>query len=272
MPAPKYQEISDALRERIKRNEWSPGDVLPRMADLASEYGVSRNVVGAAVKVLEVEGYLWAVPRKGTIVQIPGTRSRIQRGRFVVRDVLGTVDGMEILRPGSYSFPSSAHDRTWTTAGPPTKSFESIPARPAELLSLEVGMSVLRRRRVTKPMGEPPYQIADTWIHPEAVEDAPQVAEAHPGPGGYLDRLEEAGHGPLTWHEIARSRLPSKEESALLQIPIDRAVMELARVGVSARTNTAIEVTLCVVPGDRVEVVTPIQRAESAQWPRERED
>jgi len=263
VPAPKYVRIAALLKERIQRGEWSAGETLPRMVDLATEYQVSRNVVGAAVKELESEGLLWAVPRKGTVVQVPGARIRIRRGSIVVRDGLGVVEGMEV-RAGSYSFPSSAHGQRWIVHGSPSRSVEPIPERPAELLGLEPGVPVLRRRRVTSPEGQPPYQISATWIHPDAVAEAPRVADAHPGPGGYLDRLEEAGHGPLSWREISRARMPSKEEATLLEIPVDRAVMEFARVGTSAKTGAAVEVTLCVVPGDRVEVVTEIRRVNSA--------
>lgn len=72
--------------------------------------------MAAAVKVLETEGYLWAVPKKGTVVQVPGSRSRIQRGNVVTRDVKGVVEGMEVPH-GSYSFPSGAHDLRWVLHG-----------------------------------------------------------------------------------------------------------------------------------------------------------
>ena len=265
MSAPKYREVAAKLRERLDNGEWNPGDVLPRMVDLSDEYGVSRNVIGAAVKVLETEGRLRAVPKRGTVVQQPGPRTRIQRGSVVVRDVLGVVPGMDVPQ-SSYSFPSSAHGREWTVHGTPVRSTEPIPERPAELLAVEPGTPVLRRRRVTSPKGEAPYQLSETWIHPDAVADAPRVADITPGPGGVLDRLEEAGHGPLEWHEIARARRPSREEANLLEIAPDQAVMEFARVGVSARTEAAVEVTMCVVPADRVEVVTPIHREPSARW------
>jgi GntR family transcriptional regulator len=117
------------------------------------------------------------------------------------------------------------------------------------------------------PTGEPPFQLVDTWIHPDAVADAPQVAEPNTGPGGYLDRLEQAGHGPITWTEIARVRMPSREEAALLGISTAVPVLELTRVGTSARTGAAIEATVCVIPGDRVELVTVLQREPSAKWP-----
>ncbi|MEO3788539.1 winged helix-turn-helix domain-containing protein [Actinocorallia sp. B10E7] len=122
MPAPKYVRIAALLKERIQSGEWPTGEKLPRMVDLAAEYKVSRNVVGAAVKALEAEGLLWAVPRKGTVVQVPGARIRIRRGNVVVRDGLGVVEGMEV-RAGSYSFPSSAHGQRWIVHGTPTRGF-----------------------------------------------------------------------------------------------------------------------------------------------------
>jgi GntR family transcriptional regulator len=267
MSAPKYREIADDLRGRLDREEWASGEVLPRHADLAAEYEVSRNVIAAAVKVLEGEGRLWAVPKRGTVVQPPSPRGRIQRGSVVVRDALGIVTGMDVPQ-GSYSFPSSAHGRTWVTHGSPIASTEPIPERPAELLSVEPEAPVLRRRRVTSPKDEAPYQISETWVHPDAVAEAPRVADPNPGPGGVLDRLEESGHGPISWHEIARARTATHDEALLLQIPEGTVVQEIARVGVSAKTEAAVEVTMFVVPADRVEIVTAIERAPSARWPR----
>ncbi len=93
------------------------------------------------------------------------------------------------------------------------------------------------------------------------------MAEPSTGPGGYLDRLEEAGHGPITWTELGRVRMPSREEGALLGISTAVPVLELTRVGASARTGNAIEATVCVIPGDRVELVAVLEREQSAQWP-----
>jgi GntR family transcriptional regulator len=61
--------------------------------------------------------------------------------------------------------------------------------------------------------------------------------------------------------------MPSRDEAALLDISTAIPVLELTRVGTSARTGTAIEATICVIPGDRVELVTVLQREHSATWP-----
>jgi GntR family transcriptional regulator len=130
---------------------------------------------------------------------------------------------------------------------------------------------VVRRRRVTSPAGEPPFQLADSWIHPSGIADAPRAAVPDTGPGGYLDRLEEAGHGPISWTELVRARMPLPDEADLLQIAARAVVIEIARVGTSAKTQAPVEVTICVIPAERVEIITLLERDHTARWPRPRQ-
>ena len=139
--------------------------------------------------------------------------------------------------------------------------------RLARMLGVPVGDEVMRRLRVTGPETEPPFQINDSWIHPRGVADAPEVAEQAPGPGGWLYWLEHAGHGPISWRETHRARMPVKEEADLLQIPMTLPVLEIVRVGTSAKDGRPIEVTMYVIPSDRVEQVVVLARDESAKWP-----
>ena len=61
--------------------------------------------------------------------------------------------------------------------------------------------------------------------------------------------------------------MPSKEEADLLQIPVTLPVLEVVRVGRSAQDGQPIEVTMYVIPSDRVETINVLRRDESAQWP-----
>ncbi|MDL4777866.1 GntR family transcriptional regulator [Actinomadura xylanilytica] len=254
----KYRDIADDLRRRIDQGEWLPGTTLPDYAHLVQEYGVGRGVIGSALEILKADGLVSVVKRRGITVRERGNRRRLKRGTLVTRD------------PGrGYVMPAARPDEPWQVHGRPNRETRPIPARPAELLCVEAGTETLVRRRVTSPTGEPPFQLVDTWIHPQGVADAPRVAERDTGQGGYLDRLEEAGHGPITWTEYMRVRMPTSEEARHVDMPDAMPVLELARVGTSARTNTPIEVTICVIPADRVEVATELRRARSAQWPRD---
>lgn len=216
-------------------------------------------MIASALEVLESEGLISVVKRRGITVRELGRRRRVQRGNLVNRDPAR-----------GYVMPAAASaDEPWQVHGRPKREMVPIPDRPAELLKVEPGTPILRRRRVTSPTGEPPFQLVDSWIHPRGVADAPQVAEANTGHGGYLDRLEEAGHGPISWVEYTRVRMPTPDEARQLEMPAAMPVMELARVGTSAQTGEPIEVTVCVIPGDRVELVSPLRRARAAQWPRD---
>jgi GntR family transcriptional regulator len=125
---------------------------------------------------------------------------------------------------------------------------------------------------VTGPVSEPPFQINDSWIHPDVARDVPEVANQEPGPGGWLYHLEtKGGHWPLQWVEYQRARRPVPEEAAELQIPLSMPVLEIVRVGRSGSTGKPVEVTAYVIPSDRVETVQVLERDESAKdpWPKD---
>lgn len=250
-----YREIAKDLRRQIDGGEYPPNTTLPAYRELTKRYGVGVGVIREALNLLKVDGLITVTKKRGIVVRERGNRRRVERGSLVTRDPAR-----------GYIFPAAANAKEpWQAHGRPHREVAPITERPAELLGLEPGTEVLRRRRVTSPAGEPPFQLVDTWITPAGVEDAPQVAEAQTGPGGYLDRLEESGHGPIAWTERLRVRMPTPEEARLIDMPDVMPVMEIARVGVSAKTGAPVEVTVSVIPADRVEIVTPLKRAPSAK-------
>ncbi|MFJ8691039.1 GntR family transcriptional regulator [Micromonospora wenchangensis] len=257
----RYLDIAAKIRERIEANEWEPGAKLPRLDDFASEYGANRDTVGRAIGVLEAEGYVWAVQGRGITVRYGTIRPRRPRGNLVKRNATA---------PG-YSFPSATSQEVWKHHTPPTVSIEPLnDPRIARLLKVETGTRVMRRFRVTGPESEPPFQINISWIHPR-VADVPGVASQAPGPGDWLYRMEMAGHWPISWMEIHRARMPSKQEAALLEIPTNLPVLEIVRVGTSGGDGQPVEVTEYIVASDRVETIHVLHRDESAQdpWPDE---
>ncbi|WP_431776990.1 GntR family transcriptional regulator [Streptomyces cucumeris] len=256
----RYEIEAAHLRRLIESGEYGVGATLPRISELSEERGVSAATVRRAMEMLEDEGLVRVVRGTGAVVQPPALpRRRIQRGLLVERDPAR-----------GYVFPAAAYaGEPWTAHGKPRASMEPAPQNVADVLGVEIGTSTLRRRRITSPVGEPPFQVVDTWLSPSAVADAPRVAEPSTGPGGYLDRLEEAGHGPIQWQETTTARMPSSEEARLLSISRSLPVFELVLVGKSSRTGEAVEATIRVIPADRVEMVADLHRAESAQWPVE---
>jgi GntR family transcriptional regulator len=255
--ATRYEELAADLRRRIEQGEYPPGSTLPSYAELMETYNASQVTIRTALDLLQAEGLVRAVKRLGIVVREAGERRRIQRGTLVTRDP----------RRG-YIFPAaSSPGEPWHAHGRPRRDLTPAPAAVAAALGVETGTEVMRRRRVTSPVGEPPFQLVDSWIHPDVLAQAPQAGEADTGPGGYLDRIEEAGHGPLSWDEVTRSRMPTREEAKLLEIPTSMPVLEMTTTGVSASTERPVEVSVRVIPSDRAEIVSRLNRAPSARWP-----
>jgi GntR family transcriptional regulator len=257
----RYPEIAAALRARILASEWAPDSTLPTLDALAAEYGADKNTVSRAIsEVLEPEGLVWAVPKRGTIVRYGMARPHRLRGNLVKRNVATGGPG--------YSFPSASGQEVWRHHVPPTARPEKLQdPRIARFLKVPVGSEILVRHRVTGPEAEPPFQVSNSWIHPR-VADIPGVAAVVPGPvSDWIYRIEKAGHGPLGWIEYHRARMPAASEAAELQIPVTIPVLEILRVGRSALDGEAVEVTEYVIPSDRVETVHELHRDESAAWP-----
>lgn len=68
---PKYQSISNDLRQRIARDEFLTGERLPAQHALAEEYGVTVMTLRQAIAELETEGLVRAAKGKGTFVSEP---------------------------------------------------------------------------------------------------------------------------------------------------------------------------------------------------------
>lgn len=63
---PKYEEIADTLRERIKNDQYPVGTLLPNQTDLVKEFDVSRMTVKKAIGILVMEGLLYSQRGAGT--------------------------------------------------------------------------------------------------------------------------------------------------------------------------------------------------------------
>lgn len=53
-----YEEVAQHLREAILSGRYRPGDLLPSEAELTEQFGISRNVVREAIRLLQSKGFL----------------------------------------------------------------------------------------------------------------------------------------------------------------------------------------------------------------------
>ncbi|MBY8889110.1 GntR family transcriptional regulator [Streptomyces sp. PTM05] len=247
-----YRDIAADLRQQISEGRLLPGDKLPMLTELQAKYGAGYQTVRSAINLLEQEGLVIAVRRRGTIVRERPEKRRIVRSRQVFRDDLG------------YFFDPTA--QPWVAIQQPTIRWGTVPADLASALDVEVGDEVLIRHRV---MGDQEsrqaMQLATSYLPGDLVRGT-QLAEADTGPGGIYDRLEEMGHRPLRWSESVTACMPSPEEAEALGLPADIGVplLRLLRTTTSP-TGRVVEVNDTRMSAERFEIGYDIRRSPSAR-------
>ena len=69
-----YETIADSIRDMIIAGELRPGDQLPSIRELAQSFGVSKVIVGEALRVLSTMGLVETRHGSGTYVIVPAER------------------------------------------------------------------------------------------------------------------------------------------------------------------------------------------------------
>ncbi|WP_067450044.1 GntR family transcriptional regulator [Actinomadura macra] len=242
MPRPptKAQAITSALAARIVEGELEPGVWLPSERELAREFTADRSTVRRALRMLADQGLVQV--KHGAGVQVRPERPV----RRAASDITRQVGGWRGFHVSAQSEGRRPFTRT-------TVREVDADAKLAHRLAVPAGTRVLERARVQGVEGEPPVQIATTWVIMEVVARLPVLREVDTGPGGIYSRLEEAGYRIL-FEESVTCRLPRGDEQEALQIGSGQPVLTLWRRAYD-QDERVVEVTHRVVVGDRHELV-----------------
>ncbi len=76
-PRPLYEQLADQFRQLIRAREWTTGDRLPAVRDLAKRVDVSVDTVERAYGILREEGWVQSRSRRGTVVAARVTESPV---------------------------------------------------------------------------------------------------------------------------------------------------------------------------------------------------
>jgi GntR family transcriptional regulator len=249
-------EIARDLRQRIDDGEWSPGDKLPSLRQLASVhwFDSSKDTVDEALNVLV--GWNYIRQRRGTsavVVDRSAPKVRLAIGRHIKRNEYGYL----------YN-PSAGH---WSPLGLPDRSWVDLRTVPdvAVLLDLAPTGQVLRRHRVVGPGGTEPAQTTTTymveWLGRELdVDDT--------GPGGWIEQVEQRlVPGPVRWKRHVTSRLPLEHEADDLGITLAMPVLVLAFAITGHKQRRPLAVDVMTFDASRFELVDVPARSLEAKWP-----
>jgi len=219
-----YKELAAVLRDGIQRGDYPPDTTLPKQADLAAEYGVNIKTVRNAVALLQSEGLVTPVRRRGTVVRSRPPMRRLGIERYAKSN-------WKYGDRVAFAADREASGQSWKPADQ-TQTVERIaaPSRVAQALSVEPDADVYARARTVRHDGTPTHTLT-SYYRVEDVDGTPLV-DPTPGPagrGGGFAVLTLQGLEPDQITETLTARMPRPDEAAMLELPGGEPVMVLQR-------------------------------------------
>lgn len=230
-----YRELAAELRDAIERGQYTPGETLPKQAELAERYGVNIHTVRRAVGALEAEGLVTAIRRRGTVVRLQPRLRRLGIERYAKSK-------WKFGQLVAFAADREASGQAWKRDDQ-TNTVRQVEADPevAAALRVDVGATVYERARLVKQDGVPTHTLV-SYYRPEHVEGTPLV-DPRPGtatPGGGFAVLTLQGLEPDHMTETIHSRMPTPQETIELELPTGEPVTVLHRTTYTAN-NVAVE-------------------------------
>jgi GntR family transcriptional regulator len=233
-----YKQIADHLRAAIGRGALREGDQLPSEAQLMAHYDVARMTVRNALRILQAEGLTTAEHGRGVYVRARPPVRRLASDRFAQRH----------RKEGKAAFLVESEQAAATPAVDMIQVSEALP--PADIADrLKVPDDepvVVRSRRYS--LNARPVETAVSYIPADLARGTP-IADPNPGPGGIYARLEDQGHTLGRFTEDVTARMPTPEETRLLNLPPGVPVFRLVRTAYDV-DGRAVEVCDTIMAAD----------------------
>lgn len=235
-PLPRYYQLKEIIRERIRRGEWSPGSLIPSERELCERYGISRMTARQSITELVTEGLLYREQGRGTFVGQPKIAQQLLRLTGFTEDMRAREQ-----RPGAKVLTAElwpADDAT------------------AERLRIKTGQPVYRLRRLRLADAEP---LAIETSHINFIGCERLLANDLERDSLYdlLERVYDLP--PLDAEQELEADLADEEEAVLLGIAAGGPVLRTRRV-TTTRRNQPIEYATSVYRGDKYRFYTRLGR------------
>jgi GntR family transcriptional regulator len=211
------EQIAAYLRDRIMNGDFEPGEKLPSLRQLESQFGVATNTVRAAIATLTKERLAISEQGRGVIVR---------HHRQLT------------MRPAAYKKPAPQGEKyQWLTEnekrGMTAKAKllhvgEVVPpAAVREVFQLGKSEPALLRRQVLSLDSEP-CELVEVYLPLEIARDT-KLMSNHLLRGGSGRVLEDLGYPSLRCEDKVSAQLPTPEQYAALQMPTKLPVLRTFR-------------------------------------------
>lgn len=236
-PLPRYYQLKEIMRERIRNGEWRPGDLIPSERELGETYGISRMTARQAITELVNEGLFYREQGKGTFV----SQSKITQQLIHLTGFTEDISARG-QRPSTKVISSTIH-----------QADEAV----AEKLHISPATPIFRLQRLRLADDEP-LAIELSQIHFKGCERLlEEDLEQHS-----LYRLLEQKYGFLLMEadQEIEAGLASNENAQLLKIAAGSAVLYTRRI--TYTNNQPIEYAQSVYCGHKYTFYTHMRREQ----------
>ena len=213
-----FRQIADQLRTSIGKGRLAEGEQIPSESQLMEHYGVARMTVRNALRLLQDEGLLTAEHGRGVYVRSRPPVRRLASDRFARRH----------RKEGKAAFLAESEAMS---ARPDVDMITVSEAVPPKDVASRLGLTgraraVVRSRRYL--LDSRPVETAVSYIPADLARGTP-IADPNPGPGGIYARIEDLGHTLDRFTEEVTARMPTPEETRVLNLSPGVPVFRLIR-------------------------------------------
>lgn len=207
-PGHGYADVAAHFRERVENGELVPGDSLPSVEEIRTQFSVSAKTVSRALKVLKDEGL---VSHRGALGTVVTERPRVAPASGAAR-VHRTRNGGPNYSPGETS---TGHTASMLSCADPGICRE---------LGIEPHDEVIVRKRVFR-VHDKPIVIGVEVIHPRALAVVADLLKQGPrGPVHWFTEYEEQTGKKINGSpEMRAARHASRDELENLEVSVPDA-------------------------------------------------
>ncbi|MEA2528813.1 MAG: GntR family transcriptional regulator, N-acetylglucosamine utilization regulator [Thermomicrobiales bacterium] len=235
-PLPRYYQLKEIIRERIRSSEWSPGSLIPSERELCERYGISRMTARQSITELVNEGLLYREQGKGTYVGRPKIAQQLLRLTGFTEDMRAREQ-----RPGAKVLTAEMWPADEATA---------------ERLRIKVGQPVYRLRRLRLADSEP-LAVETSCISFMGCERLLEKDLERDSLYGLLEIVYDMP--PMEAEQELEADLARDEEAGLLEVEVGSPILRTRRV-TATRRNQPIEYATSIYRGDKYRFYTRMVR------------
>lgn len=225
---PMHRKINEAIREKISRGEWLPGEKIPSENQFAAQLGVSRMTINRPLRELTMQGLLRRVHGMGTFVAEPPRQASLIEIRSIADEITarGKRHSARVLRLAKVNSSADCARQMGVDCG-------------AELFHVELVHS----------QDALPIQHESRYVNPALVPGFLDVDFSAITPTDFLIKQLR----PDQLEHVVQAILPDAEVAAQLSIPENEPCLRLRRR--TWKSGAVVTVVEMIYPSSRYDLV-----------------